>query len=120
MPSGGMSGVADIVGNAGLYVVPRRPLSEPAELTGLCDVVPSSPAFWLMGSLLVFPGPFFSSLTAFLSSSVIVEKMKITTFACWVIFHAFVNVVCRLFSKLTFSKNAFRNTIRVSNGLDPD
>ena len=30
---------------------------------------------------------------------------------------------CRLltfFSKLTFSKNFFRNTIRVSNGLDPD
>ena len=24
------------------------------------------------------------------------------------------------FSKLTFSKNSFRNTIRVSNGLDPD
>ena len=24
------------------------------------------------------------------------------------------------FSKLTFAKNSFRNTIRVSNGLDPD
>ena len=24
------------------------------------------------------------------------------------------------FLKLTFSKNSFRNTIRVSNGLDPD
>ena len=24
------------------------------------------------------------------------------------------------FSKLTFSKNSFRNTIRVSNSLDPD
>ena len=24
------------------------------------------------------------------------------------------------FSKLAFSKNSFRNTIRVSNGLDPD
>ena len=34
-------------------------------------------------------------------------------------FHAF-DVVCRLFSKLTFSKNSFRNTIRVSNCLDPD
>ena len=32
-------------------------------------------------------------------------------------FHAFV-VVCCLFSKLTFSKNYFRNTIRVSNGLN--
>ena len=29
-------------------------------------------------------------------------------------------VVCRFFSKSTFSKNSFRNTIRVSNGLDPD
>ena len=30
---------------------------------------------------------------------------------------------CRLltfYSKLTFSKNSFRNTIRVSNSLDPD
>ena len=39
-------------------------------------------------------------------------------FACWVIFHAF----CRLlvFSKSIFSKNSFRNTIRVSNSVDPD
>ena len=37
----------------------------------------------------------------------------------WVIFHAFV-VFCWLFSKLSFSKNSFRNNIRVSNGLDPD
>ena len=29
-------------------------------------------------------------------------------------------VVCWLFSKLTHPKNYFRNTIRVSNGLDPD
>ena len=29
-------------------------------------------------------------------------------------------VVCRFFSKLTFSKNSFRNTIRVSDSLDPD
>ena len=26
---------------------------------------------------------------------------------------------CRLFSKFTFSKNSFTNSIRVSNGLDP-
>ena len=39
-------------------------------------------------------------------------------FACWVIFLAFV--VCLLFSKLSFSKNSFSNTIRVSNGSDPD
>ena len=29
-------------------------------------------------------------------------------------------VVCSLFSKLTYSKNSFRKTIRVSNGLGPD
>ena len=29
---------------------------------------------------------------------------EIKLFACWVILHAFV-VVCRIFSKLTFSKN---------------
>ena len=43
-------------------------------------------------------------------------------FACWVFFHAFV-VFCFFFpSKLTFSKNHYRNwnTIRVSNDLDPD
>ena len=33
--------------------------------------------------------------------------LKILVFACWVIFHTFV-------------KKSFRNTIRVSNGLDPD
>ena len=30
------------------------------------------------------------------------------------------NVVCWLFSKLTFSKNSFTNTIRVSNSFDLD
>ena len=29
-------------------------------------------------------------------------------------------VVCIFFSKLTLSKNSFRNTTRVSNSLDPD
>ena len=38
--------------------------------------------------------------------------------AYWVIFHALSSSV--FFSKLTFSKNSFRNTIRVSNSLDPD
>ena len=37
-------------------------------------------------------------------------------YACWVIFHDFR---C-FFSKLTFSKNSFRNSISVSNNLDPD
>ena len=34
----------------------------------------------------------------------------------------FFNHFCRLqiFFKLTFSKNSFKNTIRVSNGSDPD
>ena len=39
-------------------------------------------------------------------------------FAYWVILHAFCCL--RFFSKSTFSKNSFRNTIRVSNSLDPD
>ena len=29
-------------------------------------------------------------------------------------------VICLFFSKSTFSKNSFRNTIKVSNSLDPD
>ena len=29
-------------------------------------------------------------------------------------------VVCQTFSKLTFSKNSFRNTTKVLNCLDPD
>ena len=29
-------------------------------------------------------------------------------------------VICQLFSKSTFSKNSFRNAIRVSNSLNPD
>ena len=33
--------------------------------------------------------------------------------------HAFF-VVCKFFFKLTYSKKSFRNTIRVSNSLDPD
>ena len=39
--------------------------------------------------------------------------------ACWIIFHA-LGVVCWLFSKLFFSETSLRNTIRVSNSLDPD
>ena len=39
--------------------------------------------------------------------------------ACWVIFHAFVDV-CLLFSKLTFKKKSFRNIIRISNSFDAD
>ena len=36
-----------------------------------------------------------------------------------VIFSCFF-IVCRFFSKPTFLKNSFRNTIRVTNSLDPD
>ena len=48
-----------------------------------------------------------------------VHVLLLVNFACWVIFQAFC---CRLllFSKLTFLKNSFRNTIRVPNSLDPD
>ena len=38
---------------------------------------------------------------------------RLGNFACFFI-------VCGFFSKLTFPKNSFRNTIRVSNSLDPD
>ena len=34
-------------------------------------------------------------------------------------FHDFMSSA-DFFSKSTFSKNSFRNTIRVSNGMDPD
>ena len=37
-------------------------------------------------------------------------------FACWHYFHAFV-VICQIFSKYIFSKNSFRNTIRVPSSL---
>ena len=41
-------------------------------------------------------------------------QMPFELFTCWEIFHIFI-VVCWLFSsKFTFSKNTFRNTIRVS------
>ena len=39
--------------------------------------------------------------------------------ANWVILHAFLSSA-DFFSKLTFWKNSFRNTIRMSNNLDPD
>ena len=35
-------------------------------------------------------------------------------------FHAFCLLICLFFSKSTFSKNSFWNTIRVSNSLDPE
>ena len=40
-------------------------------------------------------------------------------FACWVIFHAFVSSA-DFFQNYFFRKKSFRNTIRVSNSLDPD
>ena len=47
------------------------------------------------------------------------ENITFNSIAFWVIYSCFF-VVCWLFSKSTFSKNSFRNTIRVSNSLDPD
>ena len=52
------------------------------------------------------------------SLKVSLANSKILTLWMLGIFCAF-NVIW-FFSKLTFSKNSFRNTIRVSNGLDPD
>ena len=51
--------------------------------------------------------------------------MNFCLFACWVILHAFLKSVdffffFFFFFKLTFTKKSFRNTIRVSNNLDPD
>ena len=40
-------------------------------------------------------------------------------FACWVIFMLLL-LSADFFSKLTFSKNSFRNIICVSKGLNPD
>ena len=46
--------------------------------------------------------------------------LKLTErFDCWKILHDFVSSA-DFFSKLTFSKNSFRNTIRINNFLDPD
>ena len=42
-----------------------------------------------------------------------------TLFASLVILHAFF-VICCFFQNQLFLKNYFRNTIRVSNSLDPD
>ena len=49
----------------------------------------------------------------------LVSDPLVYIYACWVVFHVFVDV-CRLFSKLILLKNSFRNTISVSNSLDPD
>ena len=50
-----------------------------------------------------------------------VKKKRIfLSFACWENFPRFCCCLLIFFSKLTFSKNYFRNTIRVSNSLDPD
>ena len=45
---------------------------------------------------------------------------RVSLFVYWVIFHAFLSSADIFPSKSTFSKNYFRNTIRVSNSLDPD
>ena len=50
------------------------------------------------------------------SAAVVLDTLTLCmlgNFACFF-------VVCGFFLKLTFSKKSFRNTIRVSNSLDPD
>ena len=44
--------------------------------------------------------------------------LMLSFFACWVILHVFFFRF--FFFKINFFKNSFRNTIRVSNCLDPD
>ena len=46
------------------------------------------------------------------------RKCTVQLFACWVIFHAILSSA--EYFQSTFSKNSFRNNIRVSNSLDPD
>ena len=48
----------------------------------------------------------------------IVYLFSTSSFACREIFHDFYVIYGLFFSKLTFSKNSFRN--RVSNSFDPD
>ena len=55
----------------------------------------------------------------FVICSICPKGTKALIFACLVILHAFWSSV-DFFFKLTFSKKSFRNTIRVSNSLDPD
>ena len=57
------------------------------------------------------------NLLPFLQSMVI-HLFMVITLGMLGNFHAFLS--SDFFSKLTFSKTAFRNTIRVSNGLDPN
>ena len=40
-------------------------------------------------------------------------------FACWVFIHAYCHLLI-IFQNHHFKKNSFRNTISVSNSLDPD
>ena len=49
-----------------------------------------------------------------------ISKLRPLTLACWVI--CYINFIesVDLFSKSAFLNNSFRNTIRVSNNLDPD
>ena len=54
------------------------------------------------------------------------QRKKVTAdqyvklFACWVIFHDFLSSADFYIQNLSFRKISFRNTIRVSNRLDPD
>ena len=52
------------------------------------------------------------------SVSGVYNKIRLLLFAYWVMLHAFLSLF--FLSKSTFSKISFRNTIRMSNSLDPD
>ena len=51
--------------------------------------------------------------TTYINSITIITLCLLGNFSCFF-------VVCCFFFKINFWKNSFRNTIRVSNGLDPD
>ena len=58
-------------------------------------------------------------LISFVPTYINIITVSVLLFAYWVILHAFLSSV-DFFLKSTFSKKSFRNTIRVSNSLDPD
>ena len=61
-----------------------------------------------------------SSLALFLIFQVSSNSLQLSTELCMLgIFHAFLSSAY-FFSNSTVSENIFRNTIRVSNSLDPD
>ena len=64
----------------------------------------------------------FSRVEAHIESGTGINKWEILTLCMLDNFSSFSFCLMLFFSKfnLKFSKNSFRNTVRVSNGLDPD